>query len=603
MKLRFFALLASVTLLVIPSWLDPINLPKLLCLLTLAPLIAWQPILLFWKNRIHTTVLQKLLLFAFAGAPFALVSAALANGLDLQSLFGAWGRNNGILSIVALILVAIGALYLAREEGFFLSFLRFASLLIAISGIYGLLQLMDLDPIVWVNSGPKLIGLFGNSNFASSIWALGSGFSLFACLFSKKLSHRIILAGNSIFLAFTSIKSESIQGPLLVLIFTLTAIYIFSPIKHKIKTVVFLSISTFGFVIFVAGIFGNGPIGSSLRSNSVIARFNYWEAAWNMLKANPFFGVGVDGYGEFYRSYRSDGAAASLTIDITTNNAHNAILHLLATVGIIGVFPIFLIFAATSIVSIRSILRFESSLELKTASTLFFGTFLMSLFSIDNLAVAIWIWTLAGIVLGLSIFSSSEFNESKSKVSSKNKSRSEFNTPLVASLLSAMLFIATWSFAFPDRKLVEILNTPAYSNDLNSLDLRRDRLIELSESIFFNEQHAIISMQALNEIGKPSDAIDLGKKQMSEVSGGFALLNYIAYLLEETRRYPEAIEIRQRQIALDKRHGGVWLAIAFDAREAGMQELSESALRNARLNSKYMGENFELRIKSFFPGD
>jgi O-antigen ligase len=604
MRLKLFTMLSIVTLIVIPSWLDPINLPKLLFLLVLTPLIAWQPTLFFWKNRALFTPIQQLVLVALALIPLTVLLAVAVQGPSLRSLFGTWGRNNGVLSITALMLVALSAICLSLEQRFLHSFLTFSSILIGISGLYGLLQLLNLDPIDWVNSGPKLIGFFGNSNFASSIWALGAGFSLFACLLAREWKLRAFFLSISFFLAFISFKTQSIQGPILVTIFAFCALFIFIPINYSLKRIIFLSLSIISFALFLFGIYGLGPIGNSLRSNSVVARFNYWEAAWNMFKANPLFGVGADRYGDFYRAFRSDGAAASLSIDVTTNNAHNAILHLLSTVGMIGVLPILVIFTITLVVSIRSILRRESSKELKIASTLFTGSLLMSLFSIDNLAVAIWIWSLTGIVLGLSLFSpSSDFNEINSKASKKTKRSATFNTPIVVSLASGILFVTVWSYAFPDRKIVEILNSPAYSNDLNSLDSRRDRLVELSKSVFFHEQHAVIAMQALNEIGKTSDAIDLGLSQISDSSREFTLLNYTAFLLEESRRYPEAIQIRKKQLDLDERHGGVWLAIAFDAREAGMQELSDEALRKARLNSKYMGENFEARIQAFFPSD
>jgi hypothetical protein len=216
--------------------------------------------------------------------------------------------------------------------------------------------------------------------------------------------------------------------------------------------------------------------------------------------------------------------------------------------------------------------------------------------------VAIWTWSLSGLVLGhiLKLETKDKNRLSEHSKVDKNFRQSKSLSPL-SIVMSITLFVMTWTYAYPDRKLTQILNKPISQNTSQSLEERKQNLIELSESSFFQPQHAIITMQALNEIQASEAAIDIGFIKSKEFNSNFNLLNYLAFLLEQSRRYPEAISVRQRQIVLDPRHGGVWLAIAFDAREAGLSELKVEALKNARKNAIYMGENFEAKINSFFP--
>lgn len=601
MKSRILLPIAGVTLLVLPNWLDPINLPKLIILLTATPILVWQPAQAIYANFRNFSYVQKSIILLILSAPFFALIAGVISDKKLSILFGAWGRNNGVFSLFALLLISLSFIYFVNSGGISQNLLRWSACAIGISGIYGLLQFFQLDPVQWVNSGPKLIGFFGNSNFASSIWACGAGISIFLLLIERKPVIRIFLFINYFFLTFLSYETQSIQGPLLILVFTTLAIYFWIKANHKVKTIALLALSAVGGALFMAGIFNSGPLKEFLYSTSVIARSKYWEAAWNMFKAKPLFGVGVDSYGQNYRLYRSDSAASTLTIDVTTNNAHNSLLHLLATLGIFGAGLIIIILLTTLFISVRTIISPKLHILSRIYASLFSGMFLMSLFSIDNLAVAMWLWIFLGCALGLTTFSGC-FDAKK--VVSKNKFSSvEIRNRIspIAAILSISIFTLSWAYAFPDRKLVEILQTPVYAADQASIMFRKDRILELSSSPLFQDQHAIISMQALNEIGIAEDAIDLGFKSLSKNPESFALMNYLAFLLEQNRRYPEAIKVREQQLVMDPRHGGVWLAIAYDARESGLVEKSSYALGQARRNSIFMGENFEKKISSFFP--
>lgn len=78
-----------------------------------------------------------------------------------------------------------------------------------------------------------------------------------------------------------------------------------------------------------------GALQRSGNDGGLWIRLPMWESAWRMFLQAPWTGLGVDGYTAFHL----DHAAASPHFRYTTH-AHNAPLHLLATVGLAGVAPL-----------------------------------------------------------------------------------------------------------------------------------------------------------------------------------------------------------------------------------------------------------------------
>jgi tetratricopeptide (TPR) repeat protein len=167
-----------------------------------------------------------------------------------------------------------------------------------------------------------------------------------------------------------------------------------------ISAVVFGSL----FILAVLGMLQIGPLTSLLYKESVSIRGFYWRAAFEMFLHNPFNGVGIDKYGSFFKEFREIQYPLNYGFNLTSTNAHNVYLQLLATGGLIVALPYIALKAYITISGIKYILR-NSGKEL----ILFIGLFAcwiayeaQSIISIDNIGLTIWGWLLAGAILAIS---------------------------------------------------------------------------------------------------------------------------------------------------------------------------------------------------------
>jgi O-antigen ligase len=88
------------------------------------------------------------------------------------------------------------------------------------------------------------------------------------------------------------------------------------------------------FVVSILGMLQLGPLERYLYKPSVSIRGYYWRAGVEMLRSHPFFGVGFDSYGLYFKEYREVKYPLTYGFDITSSNAHNTFIQLFATAGI-----------------------------------------------------------------------------------------------------------------------------------------------------------------------------------------------------------------------------------------------------------------------------
>ena len=72
----------------------------------------------------------------------------------------------------------------------------------------------------------------------------------------------------------------------------------------------------------------------SLYKPSVTYRGDYWHAGIEMFKSHPWFGVGLDAYGDYYRAERTLAATLRRGPSTVSNAAHNVFIDIAATAGI-----------------------------------------------------------------------------------------------------------------------------------------------------------------------------------------------------------------------------------------------------------------------------
>jgi O-antigen ligase len=402
---RIISWTAIAATLIVTPWasIDPINVPKLVIIafggfLTFAAVLANRKIMF---TRQHRTVQILCGLFVLD----LVVVLLIAGTNPFQEFFGTYGRATGFVAYVSLAGLLLGAAVVASTE-FVNSLAR--ALLIAggLSIGYGLIQVVGVDPVKWVNQYSPVIGFLGNPNFESSFVGF-SGALAFGFIIGQSLNRAMRLAFVAYLLlaVFVIIKTDSQQG-LLVLaggIAIVSMIWI-SRSKYKFVTKPALILSGIGAVFVALGSLNSGPLASLLYKTSVTYRGDYWRAGWKMTVENPIFGVGLDSYGDWYRRARTLEATLRRGPEITSNAAHNVLLDFSSNGG----FPLVIIYLALMVLVVVSALRllkrsngFDPAVAGLIAVWIAYQA--QSIISLNQLGLAVWGWIISGLIIGYEI--------------------------------------------------------------------------------------------------------------------------------------------------------------------------------------------------------
>ena len=358
---KLLAWTAFLATIVVTPWytVDPINVPKLGIIslggfMCLGILGANRKFLGQAKFRIVLVcallfVLDLLLVFFIAGTN------------PTQEFFGAYGRSTGLLAYLSLSLLFVAAVVGYSDE--LLEKIKRALLLAgAVSLLYGLIQVLGMDPIKWVNQYSPVIGFLGNPNFQSSFLALSAVLSL--ALMLGALKNPLSLFGYvtyQLVSLFVIVKTNSQQG-LLVFAGGAGIVLVLWIRTTRVKFLALPSyvISACGLILVTLGSLNSGPLASLLYKESVTFRGDYWGAGVKMGLENPIFGVGMDSYGDWYRRARSVEATLRRGPEVTSNAAHNVVIDFFAYGG----FPLAMIYLSLMFLVLRS-----SYLVIKRAHT------------------------------------------------------------------------------------------------------------------------------------------------------------------------------------------------------------------------------------------
>jgi O-antigen ligase len=402
---------------------DPINIPKLFLLSLFAMTILGVALS---QIRNFTLGLNKWFLilataFLIQMSLVILISHAPFN----QQFYGMNGRNTGALAYFSLICIAIGASLIAKTS--YVEKVVYALLGTGLLTVgYGFLQTTGNDPVKWNNPYNSMLGFLGNPNFSSSFLGITS---VAAVAFGLKVSARIYLRIASIIYIILAlyliIKSQSQQGVLVFAAGTAIVLYLFirsnSVLSKPIIKFTYLGLGSIAGLIVIMGTLNQGPLGDILYKVSVRQRGFYWRAAWEMMTANPIFGVGIDSFGDWYFPLRSANAAF-YTPSTQSNSAHSIFLDL----GSGGGFPLYLINISlavlTFIVGVKYLMRNK---DFNWAFAAIFGAWIayqaQSVISINQLGNGVWGWILMGLIVGMEF--NSRIKPTEAPINTKNRGR------------------------------------------------------------------------------------------------------------------------------------------------------------------------------------
>jgi O-antigen ligase len=343
-----------------------------------------------------------------------------------QEFFGTFGRATGLVAYLSLCFLLFSAVIAASVQ----VLTRFIWVLLIAGGLsigYGVIQAVGSDPINWVNQYSPVIGFLGNPNFQSSLVGL-SGVLAVSMLMTTGLNLATRVGYLVyVFLALYVIKETNSQQGFLVFAGGAAIVGLIWIAKSKLKFLTIPSLITgaVGFVLVTLGALNSGPLASLLYKDSVTYRGDYWRAGWKMTLEHPFFGVGLDSFGDWYRRARTIEATLRRGPEITSNAAHNVLIDFSANGG----FPLVIIYlfmmALVIFAAVRLIKRsngFDPIVAGLVAVWIAYHA--QSIISLNQLGLAVWGWIISGLIIGYEI-NSREVNTEVIESTKKGKNFSK----------------------------------------------------------------------------------------------------------------------------------------------------------------------------------
>ena len=418
------ALLA--TLVVIPwASYDPINVPKL-AVIAIGGFVSLGALLI---NR-HSIMDRKYRLIQIFGLAFIvdLILVFLVSGTNpAQEFFGTFGRATGLVAYISLCFLLLSAVIAASIQ----VLTRFVWILLITGGLsisYGVIQAVGADPINWVNQYSPVIGFLGNPNFQSSFVGL-SGVLGVSLMLTRGMKIGIRL-GYLVYvvLALYVIKETNSQQGFLVFAGGAAIVGLIRIAKSKLKSLTMPSLITgaLGFILVTLGTLNSGPLAGLLYKDSVTYRGDYWRAGWKMTLEHPFFGVGLDSFGDWYRRARTIEATLRRGPEVTSNAAHNVLIDFSANGG----FPLIIIYLFMMALVISAAFRlikrdiaFDPIIAGLVAVWISYHA--QAIISLNQLGLAVWGWIISGLIIGYEINTREENTEAnQSTKKSKNSAKS-----------------------------------------------------------------------------------------------------------------------------------------------------------------------------------
>jgi O-antigen ligase len=395
----------AVTLVMAPyTSVDPINLPKLSTLaffsmlalsLTLGAIKtlfgpAYKPLVIV----AGLFIIQIGLVLLFSGANF------------VDQFYGTYGRNTGAIAYFALVTLMISASIVGSRD-FSKKFVQTTLIIGLFMALYGNIQYLGLEPLPFVNAYTvnAPIGTFGNPDFQSAFMGLIAVVAFTMALntvFSKRLRGGLILLGIvSLVVVYETIAKQGyfsfLAGAGVVVMIWL----LMTGRKTLGKSVAAIGVFSGGLIFL--GLINIGPLANYLYKSSLEARGYYWRAAIKMVLDHPLFGVGMDGFGDWYRRSRAEEYLANGFLSVS-NTAHNVYLDIASSGG----FPLFALYGLLLALVIRAIAQVvRRALVVDVYFLALVGAWVayqaQSFVSINQLGLAIWGWVLAGLIIGYEI--------------------------------------------------------------------------------------------------------------------------------------------------------------------------------------------------------
>ena len=525
----------STTLIFLPNVQDPFNLPKFVALLVFT-VIGLYLVLVGNLKTIKTK--QHMLLISLVGIFLtSFLVSSLNSGNTYQSLVGIYQRNLGFSTYACfalLFLITIFQFSNLNTRKFLIIFVVTGTLEV----LYGIIQISGLDPMKWKNPYSPIIGTFGNPNYQSAFLGVTAAAAVGLILTSKGLV-RALLVFQVIASLFLVISSNSSQG---MMSFTVSTAFIFVNYARIKNIKFFFCLLISSLTLLIIGILGLLQIGPAkfLYQASISARGDYWRAALSMLTSNPFTGVGIERYGEFFSQFRDRQQVTGRSFATYSDNAHNIFLHFGATGGfplLISYLVLFIAVIAVGLIKLHKE-KSPSSVELSTFVGLFLGFVAISFISPENIGFTIWAWLIGGVIVGLGL-------QSNAQITSRN-GIGEKKIKSIAVIVCLSMFFTVGTYATKmlraDRNIWEAFSI-AYSGT-GTLDDLLKRIQFVTEIAPSEQRYKVLAASLSLGLDQRESARNYAEQVIKINPLSIDAHNIIALSFEKEQKFKNANQIR-----------------------------------------------------------
>lgn len=586
-KLVAWAIPATI-LIIFPSFSDPINLPKLLVLIaiTTTTIVMYFALRSYSAKKAYTGQL-KLVVGTYALLALTmLISGFTGNDNLIRALFGADGRNNGLIYytcvfvIVAVVLVSpVGK----PEINYLERTLTWTSLVLT---TYCFMQFLNWDPVDWANPYNRVIGTLGNPNFAASALACFAIFWLYRFFRSKekKLGKRVLFLIPTFFMAYLSWATGSIQGLIVIALGSILIFYMHVRERSNSKFLPygFFVVASLTLFFLFASFLGFGPLGDVMEQYTL--KLRGWYAYFGLLGMlkNPWTGIGVDSYIDAFRMYKTESFVAAYGSALSSNNAHSVPIQIGASFGII-VFVLYcfiqcmIFYKALKIINSRDVNQFY----FKGIALIWLLLFAQSLLSIELIGLGVINWILGALIL------SSTFDEelSSSNVSKKSKFKIKTTVQFPPLWTGVLTFSAFLLGSVPTIVIAQ--NDLAYKKvafgrviDDTSRQMIQREYGKLNALTFAYPERISLLLSNLQELGLQSE-IEMRLMSLFKMEKNNALAaDLLATYYGNTGQIKSEVEVRVALRELDPWNEKLELALAISySRLENYEELRKSVQR------------------------
>jgi O-antigen ligase len=550
------------SLVTLAMWLslnDPFNAPKSWVLSIAAFwLLGW--LAFNFKFYTQNKVLKQatyISIFFLA----TLVLAFIATDNKFVGFFGLYGRKTGLLTYASFLIFFLAATFLIRLDQI-AKLERTVVFLGSILGIYGFFQHYKIDFVKWNYLYNSVLGTLGNPDFAGAIMAilLVLNFGI-AVQKARQIWFRSLAAFNVLLLAIVIVFSQARQGLLAAGLGTTFIVLVWIYQRNKRASLALSAISVLSGLVVIAGLLKMGPLTRFFYKVSVTYRGDYWRAAVRMFIHHPFFGVGLDRYGAYFRQYRDATQSLRRGPLIVADAAHDVPLQLVATGGIFVLIAFLLLTAFTVWRGVVALRNTQGAQQILVA--VIFGSWItyqaQSLISIDNIGIAIWGYILGGALIGLSI--------APNAIDAPTQTKSEAQ-PVISILLTLVITVLSFLF-FQSESAFHTLSSFVPPKSASVLK-EYESLINKPLSYIFKEPSFVLtSARDYNAAGDSTKAIATLKGLITSDPRNTEAISTLAAIFRSEKNWASTITLDKQLVALDPYNQIDLLQLGRDEKSSG----------------------------------